>query len=143
MQLNSVNDIGTTLATCSPFFDFIQAGGTSAVAEEAVGVLGPGPNQIPIGSITIHPSASLAISGSAFITVNVFKRTNGGSQTLIGTLTTFTGGTALTAFVAAQMTLQAGAGSFLTPGDTITMAVTNTGSAVMPAFVIGGFVRTF
>lgn len=143
MQTNLVNDVANTLAACSPFFDFIQAGGSGSIAEEAVGVLGPGPIQIPIGSITLHPSAGLAISGSSYITVNVYKRTAGVSQVLIGTLTTFTGGTALVAFTPAALTLQSGAGSFLSPGDTITMSVVNTGAAAWPAFVIGGFVKTF
>jgi hypothetical protein len=141
MQVNNVNDVGITLATACPLFSAQIAAGTTAVAEQSVGSVGPGPQQVAIGAIILQPTGALAISGSAYITVNVYKRTAGGSQTLIGTMTTFTGGTALVAFTPVMLTLQSGAGSYLSPGDTVTIAVTNTGAASQPQFSISGFTK--
>ena len=143
LAINNVSDIAYTVSEIGAFFEwpYSTSGGTSSVAETSIGVVGPGPQTIPIGAIILHPTSLLAISGSAYITVNVYKRTAGSSQTLIGTLTTFTGGTALAAFTPASLTLQTGSGSFVSPTDTITLAITDTGSATIPIFFIAGFTK--
>ena len=142
LAVNSVSDIGYTVSEIGAFFDWPQtAGGTSSIAEESIGVVGPGPQTIPIGAIILHPTSLLAISGSAYLTVNVYKRTAGSSQVLIGTTTPFPGGTAWAAFTPLSLTLQTGAGSFVSPNDTITMAITDTGSATIPVFVVAGFTK--
>lgn len=144
MQVNNPNEVGNALCEAAPFFEYPQASFTASVAETPAGIIGPGPLALAIGSIILHPLNTLALSGTAYVTINVFKRTAGGAGVLIGTTTTQTAqasSAAWTAYTPVSLTLQTGAGSFVSPNDTITMQIVVTGAPAAQTFTIGGFIK--
>jgi hypothetical protein len=116
---------------------------TASQAELPIGVLGPGPVNVAIGSVQIHPVITSASSDTNYWEFQIYKRTNGGAGVLIAqgsssvTLNNpITGG--LVAFKAASLTVVAGA--FLTPLDTVTGVVTKVGAPTTNlAFYLAGF----
>lgn len=106
---------------------------TTGLAETPVGLFGPGPQSIAIGSCYYHTQGSLVASNSNYETLTVAKRTNGGSPTTIASATTklsANGGTGnWTAFSNVNIPLAA-AVEYVNPGDSITFSVTESGSGV-------------
>jgi hypothetical protein len=106
---------------------------TTGLAETPVGLFGPGPQAIAIGSCYYHTQGALTASNSNYETLTVAKRTNGGSATTIAQATTkltANGGTGnWTAFTNVPIPLAA-AIEYVSPGDSITFTVAETGSGV-------------
>jgi hypothetical protein len=116
--------------------------GTNPLAETPIGMLGPGPYQIAIGSVMIHPQLALTANDSNYATITVSKRTAGGAPVTIASCTTKTlggGGTGnWTAFAPVAMTVAANA--FISPNDTITITIGKTGTGVtVPPFYLAGY----
>jgi hypothetical protein len=102
----------------------------TGLAETPVGLIGPGPQPIAIGSCYFHTQAALTANNSNYETLTVAKRTNGGGATTIASVTTqITGSGNWTAFTNVPIPLAA-AVEFVKPGDSITFTVTETGSGV-------------
>ena len=153
MAVNNPSDIANTLSEVGAVFEYpapsVAADGT--VAETAIGLVGPGPISLPVGSIWIHPTAAMtATDASNYATITVSKRTAGGSAVTIGQITTqptANGGSgSWVAFTPFQLTLQSGTGSYLAAGDSVTYKVTQTGSGsanATGAFYIAGYVKSY
>lgn len=113
-----------------------QIGAPGTQAEISIGVVGPGPLPISLGSIAIHPAAALTANGSNYVTITVAKRTAGGGAVTLGTLATNV--TSWVAWTPINMVLASGA--FVTPGDAITVAIAATGTGVtVPQLYLAGF----
>jgi hypothetical protein len=109
-----------------------DAGGT----ETAIGIIGAGPVNIPVGAVTFNPAAALTASDTNNAVLNVYKRNapdggGGTTQTLLASASTFTpgkdGGTgSWNPFTPVVFTLVAGA--FVAPGDCITIQIAKNGT---------------
>lgn len=138
MDANYLPEVGAVLAEIGVFEWPLATAVTSpgTVAETAIGVIGPGPANIAIGTISIHPAAALTANGTNFVTVTVAKRTSGGAAVTLATLATST--TSWVAWTAINMAVVAGA--FVSPGDAITVKVVATASGVgVPQLVLVGY----
>jgi hypothetical protein len=107
-----------------PLTTALTAGGT--LSETPVALMGPGPQSIAIASCYYHTQGSLTHNASNYVTLQVQKRTSGGSPTTIAQLATSSGD--WTAFT--NVSLPVTAGSFLAPGDSVTFNIGKTGSGV-------------
>jgi hypothetical protein len=107
-----------------------SADGAAATAtpETSVGLVGPGPQAIPVGTCQFHTSAALTANSANFATITIFKRTNGGSATTLASLSTTT--TNWNAFTNIAIPLAA-TPEFVSPGDSITVAITKSGTGVI------------
>lgn len=117
----------------------------NATAETAIGVVGPGPVNIAIGQVNIHPSAALTADNSNFATITVAKRTAGGGAVTIATATTKTAGGGGTGNWVAwtPLVIPASAGASLAPGDAITVTIAKSGTGVVvPQLWLAGFPAT-
>lgn len=136
MDINYTPEVGAVLAEVG-LFEWPKAAADgaagTATAETSIGLLGPGPNQIAIGAVQFHTSAALTANDANFATITVSKRTNGGAATTLATATTQTvptGGTGnWTAF--SNVTIPVTSGAFVSPGDSITVTITKSGSGVV------------
>lgn len=121
----------------------VAADGAAATptAETAIGLVGPGPVQIGLGAITIHPAANLTADPTNNATITVFRRPSGGAAVAIGQATTSVAGTGnWTAFTPVTVPLQNGA--TLSPNDSITVTITKGGTGVIvPQLYLAGFVK--
>jgi len=85
-----------------------------------------------VKSAHFTPSTALAINGTNYVTLDVSKRDGvGGSATVVATLNTNTGGTALSAFQPAALTVTQSAAS-LAVGNVLTFKSTETGTPTSP-----------
>jgi len=109
------------------------------LAETSIGLIGPGPYPISIGSVQIHPSAALTANNSNYVTITVFKRPGGGAATAIASVTTqITGSGNWVAWTPVNLNVVAGA--FVSPGDSITVTIVATGTGVgVPQLYLAGF----
>jgi hypothetical protein len=112
----------------------------AGISETSIGLIGPGPYQIPISQCQFHTSAALTenpASGTSFATLSVYKRNNdGGTQTLLAsaaTTVTNDGGTGPWAAFT-NVPIPSVAGAFVSPGDSVTFVETKTGNngAIVP-----------
>ncbi len=107
---------------------------TGGLTETPVGLFGPGPQSISIGTCYYHTQGTLTANSSNYATLTVAKRTNGSSATTIATANTklaAAGGTGnWAAFTNIPLPLAA-AIEYVSPGDSITFTVTETGSGVI------------
>ena len=117
--------------------------GSQPIGETAIGILGPGPQQVAIGAILIHPSAAVTASDTNYFTITVNKRTAGGAAVPIAnassSLTAGSGPTGnWSAWTTVAMTVVAGA--FISPQDVVTVVTTKTGTPqTIPQLYLGGF----
>lgn len=130
MQVNSLSDVGLTVAATGLQSWPIAALGTNTdLAEVAIGMQGLA-NAIAVGSVFIAPTAALTSNDSSFYTITLSKRTAGGSPTTIASATTKTsggGGTGnWTAFTPVALTVPAGA--FVSARDVLTLSILHTGT---------------
>src|ERR1700722_5582485 len=144
VSVNEIFSIGTTVAEM-PVAAWKKLGaddgGPGNQAETPVGVIGPGPTNIPIGAVQFTPNAALTASNTAEAVISVYKRNTpdgggGTNQTLIasiGTATTNDGGSGnWCPYIIVPHKVVAGA--FVSPGDTITVAITKVSTGtVVPA----------
>jgi|HubBroStandDraft_4_1064222.scaffolds.fasta_scaffold292321_2 hypothetical protein len=155
MQANSPASIANVVASLDKICGWNYAGdggGGQAVtvAELVIGQIGPGPDQIPIAAAEIAPAATLTASATVYATVTVNKRTNAAPGTAVPiavfvTNTTANGGTGnWTAWKQVPATtLDTGAGSFVSPGDVITVATTKASTGtILPQFQLALFTGT-
>lgn len=98
-----------------------------AVSETPVGLMGPGPQGIPVGSCYFHTGAALTHNASNYATLLVQKRTAGGSPTTIAQLSTNV--TDWTIFTNVPIPLAAPI-EYVSPGDAVTFSITKTGTGV-------------
>jgi hypothetical protein len=120
--------------------------GTNALAETPVGIIGPGPVAIALNQVQLHPSAALTADPSNNATITVNKRTSAAPGTAVPIaigVTVASGANSTgswTQWKAVPLTTQTGAGSFVSPGDTITVAITKGGTGVtVPISMLIGF----
>ena len=130
-DVNNAFEMGV-IAVETPLFQYPKtaadgAAGT-ATSETPVGQLGPGPQAIQIGSCSFHTQAALTANGSNYATIQVQKRTNGGSATTIAQLATTT--TSWTAFTNVNIPLAATI-EFVSPNDSVTFNIAKTGTGVV------------
>jgi hypothetical protein len=144
--MNLLNDFEVaSLAAEIGIFEYPNAAGFAAgvLAEQAIGILGPGPTAVAIGTVLLHPSAVLTASNSNYTTISINKRTAGGAGVLIASMSTQLSGTGVgsgnwVAWTTVPFTVVAGA--FISPGDVVTFTAAATGSGVtVPQFYLGGF----
>ncbi len=147
MNVNNVNEVGTTLAEIGMFEwpkTVLDGAAGTATAETPIGLVGPGPSSIAVGAVQLNPSVALTGDPTNNATITVNKRTAAAPGTpvaiAIGT-TLLTGANATgswTAWKAVSLTPVAGA--TVAPGDTITVAITKNGTGVItPPFVLTVF----
>lgn len=140
LAVNNVTEIGYQLAEIG----ILQWNKTSAdaptsqdagLSETSVGIIGPGPNAIPVSKVIFNPAAALTQSDTQNAIISVYKRNapdggGGTTQTLLASAKTFTvadGGTgSWSPFTAVNFTVVAGA--YVSPGDMITVAITKNGT---------------
>lgn len=142
MNLNNGFETAAVAAEIG-LFEYPQQVALSATqAEVPIGILGPGPMNVAIGSVQIHPAATFASSDANYWQFQVFKRTAGGAGVQIAQGSSsatianpFTGG--LTAWKASALTVTAGA--TLAPLDVITVVVTKVGAPANISFYLSGF----
>jgi len=143
VAVNSTSELGYALAEIGlvqwqKSAADVSASQDAGTAETVIGVIGAGPTPLEIGAITFAPAAALTASDTQNGTFNVWKRTNydGGAgtvQVLLGHASTFTPGLDAgtgnwLANTGVKFTLATGTGSFVSPGDTITMSITKNGT---------------
>jgi hypothetical protein len=146
MNKTYVTSVADTVAAMSGLSAIqIPAAGTAGtgISETIIGVVPLGaPGPIPIGSVTLGPNAALTAAAANTATFNIYKRTQAAPSTavLIATCTTSTassGTGSWTQYESLPLTLETGAGSFVSPGDVITYSVVKNASGVAtPAVVI-------
>lgn len=144
--MNLLNDFEVAmLAAEIGIFEYPNAAGFGAgnLSETAIGILGPGPQAVAIGTVLLHPSAAVTASNSAYTTISINKRTAGGAGVLIASVSTQLSGTGVgsgnwVAWTTVPFTVVSGA--YLSPGDVITFTAVGTGGGVtVPQFYLGGF----
>ena len=118
----------------------------AATAETAFGIIGPGPVTIAVGQFQYHPAAALTADPTNNATITVSKRTPAAPGTAVPIaigVTAASGANSTgswTAWKAVALTTQTGAGSFVSPGDAITVTITKGGSGVVvPQGVLVGY----
>lgn len=123
------------------------AAGT-ATAETAIGLIGPGPQAIALGAVQIHPAAALTADATNNATITVNKRTAAAPGTAVPIaigVTAPSGANSTgswTAWQAVPLTIQTGAGSFVSPGDAITITITKGGTGVVvPQSYVAGYTK--
>ena len=131
-----------------PFIQYpIPAAGTGVTqAETGVGIMGAGTLPIDLGSIIYHPSTAVTPSNTNYSTLSVYKRTGTGGAVLLGSINNsvslgnYFAGT-WTAFLQVPLTLVPGA--FVSPGDSITLAVATTAGTGLsfPTGIVGVFAK--
>jgi hypothetical protein len=144
MDINNSTEVGQVVAEL-PIVDWTKAavdGATAnATAETVIGTVGPGVQGLALGAVQFVPAAALVADNANYATLTVTKRTNGvpGTPVTIATATTQITGTGnWTAWKAVTIPLAAGA--FVSPLDTISIAITKTGTGVVvPQGVLGIF----
>ena len=144
MDKTNVNDVADHVLELAAMFDYPAPGvaADTALAETCIGVVGPGPRQIAIGTVSLHPNAALAANNAAYATISVFKRTAGGAAVLLASITTQVAAPGSNSWVAfTPFNLVVVAGAFVSPGDAITYSITQTGAGapLMPPFIIAGY----
>src|SRR5579864_3854152 len=148
MQANSPSDIAAVLAEIGIFEWFkaaVDGSAGAATAELVIGTIGPGPANIPLTSVQFAPAALLTADPTNNATITVNKRTAAlpGTAVPIAIGVTAASGanntSSWTAWKAVPLTVQSGAGSFVSPGDVITIAITkgSAGVAVPQGQLIG------
>jgi hypothetical protein len=121
------------------------AAGTG-LAETPIGLIGPGPVGIALGAVQIHPATALTADPTNNATITVSKRTaaNPGTAVPIAIGVTAPSGAnstgSWTAWQAVPLTVQPGAGSFVSPGDALTVTITKGGTGVVvPIAFLAGY----
>ncbi len=145
MNILNAFEVGCTLTQIGVFEYPTGGAGGSALTlpqvETAVATIGPAPQGIEIGSVTINPSAAVTASDTNYCTISIFKRTAGGAGVLLAS-----GSTSITlanptgnwvAWVPVSLTRVAGA--FVSANDVITISITKTGTGALPQFVLTGY----
>ena len=141
LVVNSTSQVGETLAEI-PFASWNKTAADSPTTQDAgtaelsVGLIGPGPQAIPLAAVRFTPQAALTASDTNNAIISVYKRNapdggGGTTQTLLATASTFTpgldGGTgSWSPFTPVSFTVVAGA--YVSPADAITVAITKNGS---------------
>lgn len=149
MNLNNHTEVAAVLAEIGCFEwpkSAADGAAATATAETMVGVIGPGPSAIALGAVQYAPAAALTSDATNIATITVNKRTLAAPGTAVpiavgATLVTGTNATgSWTAWKAVSLTVQSGAGSFVSPGDTITVAITKGGTGVVvPQGILVGY----
>lgn len=100
---------------------------TANTSEAALGILDVVPYQATLKTANVTPSGAAVASGSAYASVNLYKRTNGGSPVLMATANL--ANVTVNAFVPIPFTLVANAANTtVLAGDVITANVVQTGA---------------
>jgi hypothetical protein len=144
MQMNYPPDVANNVAAQEiKSFTLPGVSAGTPLLEQPVGCIGPAPEGLAIGACRVSfGNSTVAASNSAYSTIIVSKRTNGGAAVPIAsqsTQLTSAGGTGnWAAWTPVSIAIVAGA--FVSPGDEITVQVTQTGGGVTtPA----GFIEIF
>lgn len=98
---------------------------TSTTGETSIGLVGPGPQAIPIGTCQFHTSAAMSVDAANYATITVFKRTNGGDAS---TLASLNATSSWTAFTNVGIPLNDAGPMYVSPGDSITVSIGKTGA---------------
>ena len=149
VNVNYANSIGN-LVVETGVVEWPQATSTAdaalAIAESPMGLVGPGPDQIPITTCYYHTQSALTASQSNYATISVYKRNallgdGATTQTLIAQTNTVTNAADAGLDAAAGATgswsafqnvvIPALAGAYISPGDAVTFAMTKTGTGVV------------
>ena len=135
-------------AAVSGFMEYQLAALTlgTDLAETVIGQVAPAGATIPLSAVAIAPAAALAASNTNNVTITINKRTAAAPTVAvpiaIGT-TSVSGSNSTGSWVQwtqLQMTVQTGAGSFVSPGDVITIAVTHASAGIaVPQSLISFF----
>jgi hypothetical protein len=135
----------------SPFAQFpLAAVGTGGLAETPIGLVGPGPLNLDLASVSIHPVSAWVANNSNYFIVTINRRTNAAPAVAvavaIGTAQ-ISGASAMgngVQWKANNMFVQAGTGSILQPNDAITVVVTEGGTGLaLPQSFIGIYLKGF
>lgn len=150
---NLMNDIDMSyVETESPFcqINLAAIAALGSLAETAFGLVGPGPLALDLGAVQFHPSAAITANNTNYFTITVNKRTAASPGTAVPiaimSLQLFGTGSGvgnLAAWSAANFFIQTGAGSFISPGDALTISVASTGGSglAMPQSWVGLFLK--
>jgi hypothetical protein len=107
---------------------------TTVTAETLIGIA---PSGLPAGHIIkLNPTAALTADNTNFATITFYKRTTGGSQSTIASVTTQTTGSGGTGNWSSYTPISISLTAAVSPGDMVTYAITKANSGVVvPAFV--------
>jgi hypothetical protein len=136
LNVNNATEVGNVVAENNPAVEWIKTSAdpsaTSTTAETVVGLVGPGPVNIPIGSCQFAPTAAMTgVDGGNYATIQVFRRfgPDGGGGTSQKVLAQANVTTALTAFTPVTIPIVTDAGyPYVAPSDVLTVQISKTGT---------------
>lgn len=135
MNVNYTPEVGAVVVE-SGVFEWPKAAADSTaeggLGETSIGLIGPGPYNIPISQCQFHTAAALTASTTSYAVLSVYKRNqDGGTQTLLAQVST---GDAASWAPFTNILVPAVSGAFVAPGDSVTFVITKTGpfGAIVP-----------